>query len=528
MNVKWQLYVHTLKHRRLIFTSIVVFIILQLLFSIQLIASTLSYDKIYKGIYINDVYVSGMTPKEAEELLEQTYGPRLESMNLTLKSDQLTKRISPKKIVKSLNVQESVEEAYNQGRGGNFVSRLFSITSTSTRGKNLKIEYKYDEANIQHLMGKISPKVKKDLISSSYQIYEDKIVINPGRPGQSLDEAKLRQALLDQIESLETEDIEIPILVVQPEPVNIDELYAKVHVEAKDAAYEVKDHKITIVSHVIGRNFNMEKAKELLSSKQQDGVPVEIPLTLTYPEVYEKELTDSLFKDTLSSFSTRYNQSEKDRSENIRLAAAKINGVILAPGEVFSYNQIVGKRTSEAGFKEAHVYMGGRIVDGIGGGICQVSTTLYNAVLFTDLEVVERKNHNMTVSYVPPGRDATVSYGSIDFKFRNNYKNPIKLITAAGGGVLKIDILGINESPSKKIELVTEKLETYTLPEKVIEDSNLPVGYSKVVQKGMKGYKVNTYKVVKENGKVISKTKISTNKYSPLQRIVKKGTKGEE
>lgn len=525
MNVRVQEALHTLKNKRVIVTALAVFAFIQLVFSVKLVADTLNYDKIYKGIYINDVYVSGMTQNEAKELLEQTYRPRFENMRITMKANDVTESVNPERLVNSLKIEEAVENAYNEGREGNFFSRIQNISNVSIHGKGIKIQADFDEARVQQLIGKFSLKLKKELIQNTYQISEDKILIKFGQTGESIDEGALRQRLTDQISSFEDGELDIPIQVVQPNPINVDQLHKEVYTLAKDAKYEVKNHRLSIIPHVIGRDFDVVLARKTIESEKKEGGSTEIPLKLSYPKVYEDALRDSLFNDKLSTFTTRYNQGDKSRSENVRLAASKINGTVLAPGGTFSYNEVVGERTVDEGYQTAHVYVQGKIVDGIGGGICQVSTTLYNSTLLANLEIVERRNHNMIVGYVSPGRDATVSYGSTDFKFKNNTGAPIKILTSSGGGSLKIDILGTNEHPGRKVEIQTEKLATYPYTEKVIEDPTQPVGYYKVIQNGMNGYKVDTYKIIKENGRTVSKTKISTSRYNTLQKIVKKGTK---
>ena len=129
-------------------------------------------------------------------------------------------------------------------------------------------------------------------------------------------------------------------------------------------------------------------------------------------------ISTEAFPDTLSEFSTRYAASNVNRTTNLRLAANQINGTVLMRGETFSYNDGVGERTIAAGYKEAPIYVSGRVEDGLGGGICQITTTLYNAAVFANLEIVERTNHQFVPSYVGAGRDATVVYGAIDFKFK--------------------------------------------------------------------------------------------------------------
>ena len=168
-----------------------------------------------------------------------------------------------------------------------------------------------------------------------------------------------------------------------------------------------------------------------------------IPLQTLYPNVTTNMIGTEAFPDLLSTYSTRYSTRDRDRTTNLQLAASKINGTVLMPGETFSYNQVVGERTIAAGYKEAPIYVSGEVVDGLGGGICQITSTLYNAVLYANLEIVERSNHQFVPSYVTASRDATVVYGSIDFKFKNNRDYPIKLVCSVSGGIAKFDIYGL-------------------------------------------------------------------------------------
>lgn len=526
MKVIFQRFFQSVNNKRIIIIAVLVFSLLQLALSIQLLASTLSYDKIYKGVYIDNVYVSGMTVDEAVKIVKNTYEPQVKSLRINIKDGKVSQKIAGIKFINSLNAEKSAEKAFEEGRKGNSVSRLYEIASNSMQGKTVSLDYDYNEAKFQQIIGKFSENLDKKLEQTSYKVLEDKIVVTIGKKGQYIDEAKLRKQIIDKINNLESGDVDIPVVIQSPEALNIESLHKEIFTEVKNAAFEVKNYKLTFIPAVLGRDFDVEHAKSLYDQKKVDeGSSFEIPLKITYPQKYEQELKDSLFKDELSSFTTSYSKWEKDRSNNIAIAASKINGSILGPGDIFSYNTVVGKRTIEEGFKKAHVYAGGKIIDGLGGGICQVSTTLYNAVLFAELQVVERRNHNMLVGYVPPGRDATVSYGSIDFRFKNNYSMPIKILSTAKEGKLNVRILGINEHPGRKIELETEILKRYSLPEKVIEDLTKPSGYYKVEQKGISACKARTYKIVKQNGKVISRTLLSTNNYNPLQKIVIKGTK---
>jgi len=250
-----------------------------------------------------------------------------------------------------------------------------------------------------------------------------------------------------------------------------------------------------------------------------------IPLKITPPEIGVEDLGNDIFIHTLGDYSSKFNIYNYNRTTNVNLATQKINNVILLPGETFSYNKVVGKRTVENGFKEASVYTSSGVVNGLGGGICQVSSTLYNAVLEANLEIVERKNHSYAVSYVPLGQDATVSYGSIDFRFKNNRKYPIKVIAYTNNGNLTVLIKGLEEEIEYDVSITTKRLKTIPYSTKYIEDSSMLVGTQKETQYGDNGYKYETYKTLILNGAVISTEKISTDNYIPLTRIVRVGTK---
>jgi vancomycin resistance protein YoaR len=238
------------------------------------------------------------------------------------------------------------------------------------------------------------------------------------------------------------------------------------------------------------------------------------------------DLNDVLFKDVLGSYETKYDKYYTTRAENLRLAAEKINGTILYPGDIFSYNKVVGPRTAAAGFKLAHVFEAGRVVDGLGGGICQVSTTLYNVVLLTNLEIVERKAHAMHTGYVQPGRDATVVYGSIDFQFKNNRAYPIKIVCSVKDGICKFEFFGIKQDTDPIVEIETKILKTVAYKTVNENDATMDVGTTKVVQAPMNGYTSETYKIIKNSaGEEISRTLISKDTYAVTNKIVKVGTK---
>ena len=266
----------------------------------------------------------------------------------------------------------------------------------------------------------------------------------------------------------------------------------------------------------------MEEAKKIISEEKDS---YEIPLKIDKAKVKTEDLGDKLFKETLSKFTTIYDAGNTSRGTNIAIAARTINNTVILPGETFSYNKILGNTTKEKGYQLGTAYVGGKVVPAYGGGICQVSTTLYNAAIYANLEIVERYNHSYSVSYVSGSRDATVSYGGKDFKFKNSRTYPIKIVASAKNGVISVSLKGIKEEKEYDIEITSTTLSTTPYQTTYQDNPNLEEGKQKVIQVGHNGIKSKAYKTVKYNGKVISKTLLSADTYQPMNRVIEKGTK---
>ena len=192
------------------------------------------------------------------------------------------------------------------------------------------------------------------------------------------------------------------------------------------------------------------------------------------------------------------------------------------PGEEFSYNKVVGQRTQAKGYKSAPVYVGGKVVNDIGGGICQVSSTLYNTALRANLEIIKRSNHRFATGYVPLSTDATVSWGGPEFIFKNSRKYPIKIVSTVTGGKIKVDIYGCKEEVEYDVTIQSVTLQTISMKTEYRTNTSLPAGTTRTVQKGHPGYKSKAYRILKLNGKVISKQLLSTDTYAQLPTIIEK------
>ena len=192
------------------------------------------------------------------------------------------------------------------------------------------------------------------------------------------------------------------------------------------------------------------------------------------------------------------------------------------PGESLSFNGTVGRRTERAGFKLAGVYKAGKHDVGIGGGICQVSTTLYNASLFANLKIRQRSNHSLPVAYVPLGRDATVDYGSLDLVVENDTDAPMGVVNTYRPGRLTFRILG-KKDPSLKVKVVQEGGRSWGMPVKTVVDRRLPAGARRIVEPGSSGHSVSTYRLVYRNGKLVERQALGRSSYGGGTRVVAVG-----
>jgi len=256
--------------------------------------------------------------------------------------------------------------------------------------------------------------------------------------------------------------------------------------------------------------------------KSEDNV-VALPVMTLYPEVTAGDIANSGISQALSVYTTVFNNQDINRTANIKLAAWKANGHIIYPGKIFSFNEIVGPREKVYGFKEATEIVDGEFVTGIGGGICQLSSTLYNVVILANLNIVERYNHSKPLSYVPLGRDATVVFDTLDFKFVNNTSGPLMIMAEVNGNKLMVGIFG--QSPiSESVEIIS--VEQELIPPEIIkkQDDSLYLGEFKIDKQGKPGYAVTTVRVVRSGGQEVKREVLSKDRYLPDNTIIKVGT----
>ena len=506
----------------IILLIIAIVVIVIALVSTLFAAINIKNTKILKGITIGNIDVSDMTQEEAKEKLNSIYGTKGEKQ-IYLKYGEYDTSITYEALEVKYQTVKAVEQAYNIGRDGNIFQDNFEILKTWYNGKNIKLEITIDTDMISQIAQNINNSIKDAVVQPSYYLEKDnsKLIITSGKKGVKVDEKQLIEEIYKVIDE-DTEDeqkIEIPVVEATPDKIDIDKIHEEVYKEVQDAYY-TKDP-FTIHPEEDGIDFDVETAKSMLQEEKEE---YEIPLKITKPGKTVKEIGTEAFPDLLATCSTSYNAGNVNRTTNLKLATSKINGVVLLPNEEFSYNKVVGERTISAGYKMAATFSGGKVVDGLGGGICQISSTLYDAVVFANLNVTTRRNHQFVTSYLPAGKDATVVWGSQDFKFVNTRKYPVRIVAKVEGGNATVQIWGIKEDVEYDISIETKKVATIAYTTQYVQDASLPAGQQKVVQAGSNGRKVEAYKVTKLNGQIISTTLLSRDTYNAMQRIVHVGT----
>ncbi len=513
------------KNSKVILFAIIisVLILIGIIFSTIFAIININNNNITSGVKIKGIDVSGLSKEEAKNKIELIYNEKKQK-DILLKYEDYDATINPELLEVNYDVDGAVESAISIGKGGNIFVNNYNILFALIGKKDVNVNMAINEEVTKQTIEDIGTNIPGAVVEPDYYIEDDNLIITKGQEGIKIDTENLMQKIKENLENtnLNQEYIEIPVITKTPEKIDIEKIYQEVHKEVQDAYY-TKDP-FTIHPEVEGVDFNLDDAKKIL---EEDKDKYEIKLTITKPKVTISQIGSEAFPDLLATYSTRYDASLKNRSTNLRLACQKINNKVVLPGEVFSYNKSLGERTAAAGYKNAAVYENGQVVDGIGGGICQISSTLYNSVLMSNLGIVERRNHMFITSYTPAGRDATVVYGVTDFKFKNTRTYAVKIQASCSNGIATVSIYGIKEENEYKVSFSTKTISTIPYTVKYVDDNTLPSGAEKVSQKGANGVITETYIIKSLNGKVVSTELLSKDTYNAMQRIILRGTKGE-
>ena len=501
---------------------LIVLIILLAILSTIFALINMNNTNIIDGVFIQGIDVSNLSVEDAKSKLSSIVNEYI-SKEITLKYGDFSKTLVPSQFNVNFDVDSAVQTAYSIGRSGNVFENNFAILNALLNSNNIGQNMEYDSELLDALLLELNNELPGRMENSGYYVDGTSLIIDSGKEGVNVDTEVLANRIAKALNDINNQDIviEIPVVNVAPSPIDLDAIYNEVHKDPVDAYYTTDPYVVHPSSTGLDFDISMDEAREMLKTYQEEYT---IPLKVTYPSVSTNDIGSEAFPDLLSSFRTSFTSSNSNRSTNIRLCSEKINGTVLMPGETFSFNQVVGKRTPEAGFKPATAYSSGKVVQEYGGGICQVSSTLYNAVLYANLEITERTNHGYKPSYVDPGLDATVSWGGPDFKFTNNRDYPIRIVCDTSNKILNIYIYGLKRDTDYKVVLDAQYVSTVNFKTVYQKDSSLASGQSRVIQSGSNGCKTATYKYLYDaNGTLVSSECISRDTYNPHNKIVAVG-----
>ena len=479
---------------------------------------------IYPNVRVAGVDVGGMTASAAQEAVEQAVAEAYLSSTLEVHLPDRTLSFDPEQTNVALDADLAIKEAMAFGRSDGPFQAVLHYLDSSRRSRDIELETALylDTDYIQSLINQTAAAVKTDPVNSSMGMDKDmtQVQVQVGTSGRKLDTEALYEAVYDAFQSGNFEPLTWEYEILDYQTVKLEELHKLLADQITDAYYDEEAHKI--VDGVSGYTFELAAAQAALDAAAE-GAALSFPLEEKQPELTAGKLTNKMFGTILEQRSSVYVNNPK-RTENLRLACEAINGTIINPGEVFSFNEVVGERTEEKGYQPATIYGGdGESVDGVGGGVCQVASTIYYAALYLDLETVMREPHMYVVTYVPAGCDATIYWDSgLDYKFKNTLDAPIKIQANIDGGKCNITFWGA-EKPDYYVELSQPKtLETWNEEDVEELDETKPVGYRELKQGAYTGSKVVvTKKVFDNSGKLLSEKELySTYKARPRIYVV--------
>ena len=461
--------------------SIIILLIIVFTIFIVFTLITINNKNMLYGISILGIDISKQSKEDALQTVQSAIEKRLPDEIKLIHNDYETS-IATESLSISFDIESAINEAY-------ILENDLTVIKTLLEPINITPTFTLDEKQLKSSLSDISSKLPNTVKESSYYIEDGNLILTKGNTGNVIKIDEMANYIKESIQNLAIADTSLEIITEEqsPTPLNIDAIHNEIYKQASDAYFTQNPYAVYPSENGLDFAISVDEAKALLQEEKEEYV---IPLQVLYPNVTTNMIGQEAFPDLLSSFSTKYSTSDRDRTTNLQLAANKINGTVVMPGDTFSYNTVVGERTIAAGYKEAPIYVSGEVVDGLGGGICQITSTLYNAVVYANLEIVERSNHQFVPSYVGASRDATVVYGSIDFKFKNNRDYPIKILCSVNNGIASFQIYGLKTNNEYEVEIssrITSQNANYTNSE--------------------------AYKILKQNGQVVSRTLLSRDTY---------------
>lgn len=476
--------------------------------------------RVAAGVSADGIKLGGMTKEEIIAAIEESdcYNDVL----ITFKeipgektvSDEVVpaETVSGEDIGLSIDAEATAEKAIAYGRYAGLLKNIKDSAMLLFKPTDFAPVAKVDREKLGEIIYSRGVRKNGEMKNVETELLsETELLLKPASVGQDTNVEEEIDYVLSMVEKGKYE-IELELPQERPEYFTAATIAEYVAREPVNAEYRVEEKKIYITDGIVGIKLTDTEIEQKVADLNA-GFEVIVTVESVQPEVTTDTINGELFGAELSNYSSSYATSTANRAYNVARAASSINGTILLPGEVFSYNASIGNPSLANGYKMATVFSNGKQTEGVGGGVCQVSSTLYSAVLYADLEVVERRSHSLTVAYVPKGQDATVVYGGQDFKFKNNTDAPIKIDATASHGVCRVRILGAAPEVDKKVEIVNSINSKISPTVTETLDESLPAGTRKVTSSGKTGYKVSSVRIVYENGKEVRRERLTNSSY---------------
>ena len=457
-------------------------------------------DTIFPNVTVDGLEIGGLTLAEtAEKLSANGYGDLTDKrVSVTLPADY-TLTVSAEEVCTETPVSDIALMAWDACKGGSAVGNAVTYLRCALGGMELEsgAALNVDAAAVQGAVENAAGEVRRALLGNDLVVGEDAIRVVKGAQSVALDTKELTDMIVTAFREENYTTLNYAAEIEPSAELDLSSVYDAVYVEKQDAYY---DGKIKgVVPETVGVSFDVDGARKLWNSAAY-GEEVRIPLVLDPPEVTAASLEALLFRDRLSAKTTSLAGSSGNRINNVTKAAESIDGLILMPGEEFSYNPALGERTKENGYLMAGAYSGGQTVQEYGGGICQVSSTLYYCTLYANLQITARTCHMFPVGYLPPGLDATVSWGGPEFKFVNDREYPIRIDASVdeGGKNVTVELWG-TDTDGSYVEMTYDTWYVFDTT------------YTDVCT----GYKAQTFRsVFDKDGKLLSRKTESTSTYN--------------
>nr|WP_295278467.1 VanW family protein [uncultured Blautia sp.] len=420
----------------------------------------LTDNVIWKKLKVNGIAIQGMTKEEAIDAISKDFQEKYKDtqMTVTLNGKKFKISIYP---VLGLDIKSIVESAYSLGHGSWFThgTDRIQLMNDKTKEEVTLMPEARNKDTLDDVLEEAGITSGSTTVQTSCGLTDTELIITKGKTGIGPDMSALKEDILKAI-SIEdyTASIECPTMETPPEELDMEAYYEEVHTDAQDAALGENNE---IIPAVTGISFNVKSAERKLK-KAGEGEVITIPLEITLPDVSTEEIEALPYLNLLGTYTT-YGGGTDNRIANLKLAVEACDGVELQPGQIFSYNDTLGPRTEERGYREATVIVGGEHAQDIGGGICQISTTLYMACLQADLAIIERHNHAARIDYVDDGLDAAVVWGGQDFRFQNNTSYPVKITASYDEKeeAVTVSIYG-TKTDNNQVEITTEHSDSNT------------------------------------------------------------------